>query len=72
MIISRRITSIFSSGFKVVSHLIIPWFTVYVENNFMYDNYRVFQKSVQEPSSLGAAYYSEVSIYSKVAAKAVS
>ena len=33
--------------------------------------YRVFQNSVPEPSSLGAAKYSEVSIYSKVAAKVV-
>ena len=34
--------------------------------------YRVFQKSVPEPSSSGAAYYSEVSIYQEVAAKADS
>ena len=34
--------------------------------------YRVIQKSVPEPSSSGAAQYSEVSIYPKVAAKAVS
>ena len=34
--------------------------------------YRVFQKSVPDPSSSGAAHYSEVSIYPKVAAKAVS
>ena len=33
--------------------------------------YKVCQKSVPEPSSLGAAYYSEVSIYPKVDAKAV-
>ena len=33
--------------------------------------YRVYQKSVPEPSSSGAARYSEVSTYPKVAAKAV-
>ena len=34
--------------------------------------YRVFQKSVPEPSSSDAAIYTEVSIYPKVAAKEVS
>ena len=34
--------------------------------------YRVFQKSVPEPSSWFAAKYSKLSIYQKVAAKAVS
>ena len=34
--------------------------------------YRVFQKSVPEPSSSVTAYYSEVSIYPKVATKAIS
>ena len=33
---------------------------------------RAIQKSVLEPLSLGAALYSEVSIYPEVAAKAVS
>ena len=33
---------------------------------------RVFQESVPEPSILGAAQYTEVSIFTKVAAKAVS
>ena len=33
---------------------------------FTFLMYRVFQKSVPEPSSLGAAYYSEVSIYPNI------
>ena len=55
-----------------MGYIIIISFTYLIIIHFLPSLYRVVQKSVPEPSSSGAAYYSEVSIYPKVAAKVVS